>query len=147
MLFKSLEIWVLLTRKTCYTQFFIDSVDMPVEVNQTIPCLDYELLQGYLDSMGKQIVEKMFALYCQQVDIYLSDIGNAQCNNSSIAWQENCHKMKGAAASVGMINLHSQLKGLEHTTALQEEKAIMLADLKASNTEAISAFTIWLEAC
>ncbi len=118
-----------------------------MEVKQTIPCLDYELLQGYLDSLGKNIVEKMFSLYCQQVDIYLTDISNAQLDDNFIAWRENCHKMKGAAASVGMTYLHSQLKSLETTTASQEEKALMLADLKISNTEAISAFIIWLKNC
>ena len=47
---------------------------MFVETKQSNPDLDLELLQGYLDSLGKTIVEQMFALYCQQVEIYLNDV-------------------------------------------------------------------------
>ena len=97
---------------------------------QTISCLDYELLQGYLDSLGKDVVEKMFGLYCQQVDIYLHDISDAQLSDNDVAWQESCHKMKGATASVGMSSLHSQLKVYEFTTASQEEKAVILTAVK-----------------
>ncbi len=114
---------------------------------QTIPYLDYELLQGYLDSMGKDIVEKMFDLYCQQVDIYLRDIADAQLNNDDVAWQESCHKMKGATASVGMSSLHSQLKAYEFTTASQEEKGVMLTALKEENSQAITEFSNWLKSC
>jgi hypothetical protein len=122
-------------------------VDKPVKNKQTISCLDYELLQGYLDSLGKDVVEKMFDLYCQQVDVYLHDISDAQLSDNDIAWQESCHKMKGATASVGMSSVHSQLKAYEFTTAKQKEKVVMLNDLKKLNTEAIIEFSAWLKAC
>ena len=118
-----------------------------METNQAIPCLDTELLQGYLDSLGKNIVEQMFALYCQQADIYLKDIEHSQQHNSSAGWQEHCHKMKGATASVGMSFLHSKLKVLENTNAQQDKKAIMLAQLKQDNKLAIAAFQHWLVSC
>ena len=44
-----------------------------VETEQSSHYLDLDLLEGYLDSLGKTIVEQMFALYCQQVEIYLND--------------------------------------------------------------------------
>ncbi len=44
--------------------FFIEK-GMFVETKQSNPDLDLELLQGYLDSLGKVIVEKMLALYSQ----------------------------------------------------------------------------------
>jgi HPt (histidine-containing phosphotransfer) domain-containing protein len=122
-------------------------VDKPVKNKQTISCLDYELLQGYLDSLGKDVVEKMFDLYCQQVDIYLHNISDAQLNDNDVAWQEGCHKMKGATASIGLPYLYSQLKNYEFTTARQEEKAVMLNVLKKLNTEAIREFSTWLKGC
>ena len=118
-----------------------------METKQTIPCLDVELLQGYLDSLGQHIVEQMFTLFCQQVEIYLKDIAQAQLNDSVKDWEENCHKMKGAAASVGMTYLYSQLKVLEKTSADKQEKAAMLAELKAVNSQAITAFKTWLGSC
>jgi HPt (histidine-containing phosphotransfer) domain-containing protein len=107
--------------------------------------LDLELLQGYLDSLGKAIVEKMLALYSQQSKIYLHDIEQAQLNSSFSDWQEHCHKMKGATASVGMHQLHGQLKLLEQLDAPKEKKAVLLAELKLSNEQATLAFKRWLE--
>lgn len=118
---------------------------MTVETKQSNPSLDLELLQGYLDSLGKTIVEQMFTLYCQQVEIYLNDIESAQLNDSLSGWQEHCHKMKGATASVGMLQLHGQLKLLEKTDVSKEEKSELLKDLRLSNEQAILAFKSWLE--
>lgn len=112
---------------------------------QSNPYLDLELLEGYLDSLGKTIVEQMFALYCQQVEIYLNDIESAQLKDSLSCWEEHCHKMKGAAATVGMHTLHRQLKLLEKTDAAKEKKAVSLKALRLSNEQAILAFKNWLE--
>ncbi len=117
---------------------------MSVETEQASHYLDLELLQGYLDSLGKAIVEQMFSLYSQQVEIYLHDIERAQVNDSLADWQEHCHKMKGAAASVGMCKLHGQLKLLEKTAANQQQKAVLLTELKLANGQAMLAFKDWL---
>lgn len=111
---------------------------------QTVVLLDVELLQGYLDSLGKATVEKMFALYSQQVAIYLADIEKAQLADNAKDWQEHCHKMKGAAASVGLVELHKQLVVLEKITATQQEKSQLLLDLQAGNQQAMTAFSQWL---
>jgi HPt (histidine-containing phosphotransfer) domain-containing protein len=116
-----------------------------VETKQSNPDLDLELLQGYLDSLGKVIVEQMFALYCQQVEIYLNDIENAQLNDSLSGWQNHCHKMKGAAASVGMYQLHGQLKLIEKTEVSKEKKSVLLKELRLLNDQAVFAFKNWLE--
>lgn len=112
---------------------------------QSSPYLDLELLEGYLDNLGKNIIEKMFTLYCQQVEIYLKNIESAQLNNSLIGWEEHCHKMKGATASVGMCQLHRKLKLFEKTDVAKEKKLILLEELKLSNEQAILAFKSWLE--
>jgi HPt (histidine-containing phosphotransfer) domain-containing protein len=115
-----------------------------VESKQLGLYLDLQLLQGYLDSLGKNVVEQMFSLYCQQVKIYLKDIEYAQKNNSVPDWQEHCHKLKGASASVGMIQLHKLMKELEHTEASQEQKFTMLTQLRLENQQASIAFQNWL---
>jgi HPt (histidine-containing phosphotransfer) domain-containing protein len=102
------------------------------------------LLQGYLDSLGKPIVEQMFSLYCQQVAIYLNDIESAQKTDSPSEWQEHCHKMKGASASVGMSQLYELLKELEHIEATQEQKFGLLTKLKLENEQGCLAFKEWL---
>ncbi|WP_246058468.1 Hpt domain-containing protein [Litorilituus lipolyticus] len=113
---------------------------------QTIPLLDIALLQGYIDSLGKNIVEQMFALYQQQAQVYLADIEKAQGEDAKESWQEHCHKMKGASASVGLLQLHKKLVVLEKTSASQVEKAELLTQLKEENALALQAFEEWLTA-
>ncbi|WP_246143488.1 Hpt domain-containing protein [Colwellia echini] len=115
-----------------------------MQAEQMSSKLDLVLLDDYLDRLGKVIVEKMFTLYTQQVVIYLNDIENAQLSESSTDWQTHCHKMKGAAASVGMSQLHAQLKVLEKTDASTAEKAVLLTELKVLNEDAIFTFKNWL---
>ena len=118
--------------------------DDKVKIDQTLPLLDVILLQSYIDSLGKNIVEQMFALYKQQSTIYLSDIEKSQLADAIDLWQEHCHKMKGASASVGLTRLHALLVPLEKTTAAQSEKAIYLTELRLVNEQAIGAFQQWL---
>ena len=116
-----------------------------VETKQANSDLDLALLDSYIESLGQHIVEQMFTLYCQQVEIYLNDIEKALLNDSSTQWQEHCHKMKGATASVGMRQLYGQLQLLEKTEASKEKKAQLLNEVILSNEQAILAFKAWLE--
>ena len=106
--------------------------------------LDNELLEGYVQSLGIDVVKKMFALYKQQVTIYLEDIESSLLNGSTLLWQEHCHKMKGAAGSVGLKTLHARLKLMEQTTANRQDKARQLAELKIHNKQAIADFSDWI---
>tara|TARA_R110001592_G_scaffold68870_2_gene211175 strand:+ start:4013 stop:4369 length:357 start_codon:yes stop_codon:yes gene_type:complete len=107
--------------------------------------LDNELLSEYVQSLGNGVVKQMFALYGQQVTIYLTDIEHSLlCGNAQL-WQEHCHKMKGAAGSVGLKALHSRLKVMEKTTASTSDKAHQLAELKIHNKQAMADFSDWLE--
>ncbi len=116
------------------------------KTKQDLPPLDVFLLQSYIDSIGKNIVEQMFTLYKQQATIYLSDIKKAQLANSTVLWQEHCHKMKGASASVGLTRLHALLVSLEKTSVQPAEKATLLSKLEQENEQAIGAFQQWLTA-
>jgi HPt (histidine-containing phosphotransfer) domain-containing protein len=113
--------------------------------NSELIQLDTELLDGYVQSLGVNIVNKMFKLYCDQVTIYLNDIEYALINDNEQLWQEHCHKMKGAAGSVGLKALHSRLKLMEKTSANKTEKCDQLSTLKSHNEKAIVDFSDWLE--
>ncbi len=113
--------------------------------NNELIQLDNELLDGYLQSLGKDVVRKMFALYCQQVIIYIDDIESSLLNESAQLWEEHCHKMKGAAGSVGLTSLHARLKLMEKTTDNTSDKTRQLVELKIHNKQAIVDFKNWLE--
>lgn len=106
--------------------------------------LDKELLDGYVQGLGSNVVQQMFDLYSKQVVIYIADIEASLLQNNAQSWQESCHKMKGAAGSVGLKALHERLKLMEKTMANASEKAQQLADLKTHSQQAMDAFSDWL---
>ncbi|MFD2165272.1 Hpt domain-containing protein [Thalassotalea euphylliae] len=106
--------------------------------------IDSELIQGYLDNLGKDVIKQMLALYEQQSSVYLAEIEQALQAQSQEQWHERCHKMKGAAGSVGLIAVHAQLVSIENVLESWQEKVAMLATLKTLNAEALTAFDEWL---
>ncbi len=106
--------------------------------------LDDSLLTGYLNNLGKVTVSKMLELYMQQSELYLADIGKALESSSQSLWQEHCHKMKGAAGSVGLKALHIFLVNIEKSVAPRAEKKVMLANLTTLNAQGVRCFKHWL---
>jgi len=106
--------------------------------------LDFNLLGGYLTNLGKQTVNKMLELYEQQSKVYLLDIEQALVISSQQLWQEHCHKMKGASASVGLTQVNSLLVVMEKSNKEETLKAEDIKQLKSLNEAAITAFTQWL---
>lgn len=113
--------------------------------NNTSIKLDYDLLDDYVQSLGVEVIKNMLALYQQQVAIYLVDIEKSLQFNSAELWQEHCHKMKGAAGSIGLKSLHAQLALMEKTSAEITEKAQQLAELKDHSKQSLADFNAWLE--
>lgn len=106
--------------------------------------LDTDLLSGYLESLGKSVVEQMIELYQQQSQIYMRDIHSAAVDENQKEWQSHCHKMKGAAASVGLLNVHQTLASVEKSEVSKQEKLAIMADIETKNESAVSAFKQWL---
>lgn len=112
--------------------------------NNELIQLDNELLDSYVQSLGVAVVKKMFDLYRGQVVLYIQDIESSLLSGNAKLWQEYCHKMKGAAGSVGLKALHARLKVMEKTTVGTSGKAQQLAELKIHNQQAIDDFNDWL---
>lgn len=106
--------------------------------------LDHVLLEGYVESLGTDIVGQMITLYQQQSKIYLKDIVAAISGGSQEQWQECCHKMKGAAASVGLILVYKLLVSIEKSEDSLVQKQDFVTELTAVNENGVSAFTAWL---
>ena len=113
--------------------------------NNELPQLDLTLLEGYLASLNKKVVEQMITLYANQVAIYINDIESSLVSNDAQLWQEHCHKMKGAAGSVGLKSLHARVALMEKTADNLDEKAQQFTELKKHNQQAIADFNGWLE--
>lgn len=116
-----------------------------MDVKNELLQLDINLLDGYLQGLGVDIVKQMIALYNQQSANYLADIESALLNDDVHLWQEHCHKMKGAAGSVGLKSLYTRLVMMEKSEDSAIEKAQQLAELNIHNQCAITDFNNWVE--
>ncbi|MCJ8318940.1 MAG: Hpt domain-containing protein [Colwellia sp.] len=108
--------------------------------------LDETLLTSYVNDLNKDIVKQMIELYIQQSEIYFNDINKAVVQQSNALWQEHCHKMKGAAGSVGLKKLHTYLAEVEKSQASSVDKSAIMAQINQLNTSGITAFNLWLNA-
>ena len=106
--------------------------------------IDQELLNGYLQSLGRDVLAKMLELYVRQSSNYIDNIQQSIKAQSQDAWEDACHKMKGAAGSVGLIDVHAQLASLEKSTELWENKQQAFDLLLALNQDSIAKFNLWL---
>ncbi len=106
--------------------------------------LDLNLLNGYLSKLGEATLIKMIALYRQQSNIYLQEIEQSVKTNDQTLWQQHCHKMKGAAGSVGLTDVHSYLVAIERSNVDPIAKQNLLSELQKKNKLAIDQFDIWL---
>lgn len=107
--------------------------------------LDLNLLNGYLETLDHSTLAKMLALYQQQSTVYIEEIKQALSENSQQLWQEQCHKMKGAAGSVGLIQVYTLLVNIEKSSAEHLKKAEYLLQLQQINTQAMASFQQWLK--
>ena len=108
--------------------------------------LDKVLLTSYVNDLSKDIVKQMIDLYIQQSKIYLEDIESSVVEQSHSLWQEHCHKMKGAAGSVGLKQLHAYLVKVEKSQDSSGEKSAVVIKIKQLNDLGITAFNQWLNA-
>jgi len=109
-----------------------------------IELIDKALIQGYLDNLGVSVVNQMLDLYEQQSRVYLEDIDKALQDKSQQLWQEKCHKMKGAAGSVGLKQVHGHLVNIEKSTENWIKKGEYYTHLTDLNNEALISFRQWL---
>ena len=110
----------------------------------TIKHLDLALLEGYLEALDIDVLRQMLDLYQQQSQLYLSEIDGAIVNMDQKDWQEQCHKMKGSAASAGLVQVYAKLVVIEKSTDDVTIKQGYLHELTMLNTEAIDALQHWL---
>jgi len=106
--------------------------------------LDLDLLQGYIDNLGKAVVEQMLQLYISQSAIYIDDIRSNVSDDKQKLWQESCHKMKGAAGSVGLLLVHKKLVSIEKMVESENLKKQHITELDELNTQANTEFNDWL---
>jgi HPt (histidine-containing phosphotransfer) domain-containing protein len=106
--------------------------------------LDDVLIQGYVNDLGIQIVQKMLDLYTQQSIIYLEEINKAVNDKSQQGWTTSCHKMKGAAGSVGLVTVFNYLVKIEKSVEPWQQKTTNYVELFDLNDRGILSLKEYL---
>lgn len=106
--------------------------------------LDLTLLDGYKESLGDVVLDKMLSMYREQSIIYLREIEQSIGSESQSDWHACCHKMKGAAASTGLKVLRAHLAEIEKQEQTPSWKLEQLEMVKVHSDEGIKAFEQWL---
>lgn len=112
----------------------------------TMQHIDLSLINSYLEALDLAVIEQMLDLYIQQSEQYLIAIDSAINSEDEKIWQEQCHKMKGSAASAGLKQVHQKLIMIEKSSEDWPAKAQHLQTLKHLNQQAITVFQQWLAA-
>lgn len=106
--------------------------------------LDLTLINGYLEVLDHAVIQQMLDLYSQQSVLYLAEIENAVTLADQKLWQEQCHKMKGAAASTGLCQVHKKLVEIEKSEQSWQIKSEHLQELRLLNQAGMKVFEQWL---
>ena len=75
--------------------------------------LDTSTLQDYLQSLGKAPMQRSMQLFQQLVPGYVNKMVEAATMQQLQEFQDAAHKLKGAAASIGLLWVQQQAKQLE----------------------------------
>lgn len=106
--------------------------------------IDLTLIDGYLEALDLSVITQMLDLYITQSESYLLEVATAIKFSDDKAWQEQCHKMKGSAASAGLTKVYEKLVAIEKSTESSTIKSTYLHELTSLNADAITAFKAWL---
>lgn len=79
--------------------------------------LDENILDDYLESLGVSAVRRSIQLFQQLLPGYINKMVEATSQQHLVEFQEAAHKLKGAAASVGLLWVQQQAKQLEQVEA------------------------------
>ncbi len=75
--------------------------------------LDTRTLQDYLQSLGKPAMQRSMQLFQQLLPGYINKMMEAVATGQLTEFQDAAHKLKGAAASVGLLWVQQQAKEFE----------------------------------
>ncbi len=75
--------------------------------------LDTVTLRNYLQSLGKEGMQRSAKLFAQLLPGYINKLLEAAMQHHEVELQQNAHKLKGAAAAVGLLWVQQQARKLE----------------------------------
>ncbi|GAB2910229.1 ATP-binding protein [Rheinheimera gaetbuli] len=107
--------------------------------------LDTHILNDYLQSLGKDTVKRSTQLFAQLLPGYMNRLMETAVQRQLKEFQEAAHKLKGAAASVGLLWVQQQAKRLEHEEVNWQGMERQLVDFHLKTEQHLAALSDYIE--
>ena len=109
------------------------------------PILDTQILNDYLQSLGKDTVKRSAQLFAQLLPGYMNRLMETAVQRQLTEFQEAAHKLKGAAASVGLLWVQQQAKRLEQEDVNWQGMERLLVDFHLKTEQHLAALSEYIE--
>jgi len=107
--------------------------------------LDIDTLNDYLQSLGKDAVRRSAQLFAQLLPGYMNRMMETAVQRQETEFQEAAHKLKGAAASVGLLWVQQQAKRLEQEPVNWQGLERQLVDYHLKTEQHLAALSDYIE--
>ncbi|MDX1539452.1 ATP-binding protein [Arsukibacterium sp.] len=108
--------------------------------------LDLVTLQDYMQSLGPEAMKRSAQLFAQLLPGYISKMIEAAVQQHPQDFKESAHKLKGAAASVGLLWVQQQAKKFEQETLGWNGLERQLVDYHLKAEQHLAALYEFIEA-
>ncbi|WP_372626087.1 ATP-binding protein [Arsukibacterium sp.] len=116
------------------------------EVDTENQILDMATLQDYMQSLGPDAMKRSAQLFAQLLPGYINKMIEAAVQQNPEDFKESAHKLKGAAASVGLLWVQQQAKMFEQGPAGWHGMERQLVDYHLKIEQHLAALQEFIEA-
>ena len=107
--------------------------------------LDTATLNDYMHSLGKDAMKRSAQLFAQLLPGYINRLMETALQRQHKEFQEAAHKLKGAAASVGLLWVQQQAKRLEQEPVNWQGLERQLVDFHLKTEQHLAALSEFIE--
>ena len=107
--------------------------------------LDQATLNDYIQSLGKDAVKRSAQLFAQLLPGYMNRLMETAVQRHLTEFQEAAHKLKGAAASVGLLWVQQQAKRFEQETVNWQGLERQLVDFHLQTEQHLAALFEYID--
>lgn len=117
----------------------------PTTLNNEQQILDVDTLNDYLQSLGKDAMKRSAQLFAQLLPGYMNKLMETAVQQHEKDFQEAAHKLKGAAASVGLLWVQQQAKRMEQEPINWQGLQRQLVDFNLKTEQHMAALSEYIE--
>ena len=107
--------------------------------------LDQATLNDYIQSLGKDAIKRSAQLFAQLLPGYMNRLMETAVQRQLTEFQEAAHKLKGAAASVGLLWVQQQAKRFEQETVNWQGLERQLVDFHLQTEQHLAALFEYID--